>query len=42
MVLHGKNTARGARFPLDFSIYQCLAQMEQIYLIIAYPRPNID
>jgi len=30
-----KNTARGARFLLDFSIYLILAQMDQVYLILA-------
>ena len=31
-----KNTARGARFLLGFSMYLILAQTDGVYLILAY------
>ena len=39
--LHGKNTARGARFLLGFSVYLVLTKMNQVYLILASSQKQI-
>ena len=35
-MLHGQNTARGARFMLGFRMYLILAQTDQVYLSLAF------